>query len=56
LACEEGRNLWLTPEAALRHFRENAMPMSFSTFATLRTLAEYDSLESVLKDYGRVGA
>jgi hypothetical protein len=49
------RNLWLSPEAALRRFREHAMSISFPTFASLRTLAEYDSVQSVLKDYRRAG-
>jgi 8-oxo-dGTP pyrophosphatase MutT (NUDIX family) len=46
-------SLWLTPDAALQMSRKNQLPMIFPTFASLRTLADFDSLESVWKEYRR---
>jgi 8-oxo-dGTP pyrophosphatase MutT (NUDIX family) len=43
-------SLWLTPDSALKLFDRGELPMIFPTFASLRTLADYDTLESVLKD------
>lgn len=46
------RGLWLSPDRALRLFEQSELPMAFSTFASLRTLADFDSVESLLKEYG----
>jgi 8-oxo-dGTP pyrophosphatase MutT (NUDIX family) len=43
---------WLTPDRALELFTEEKLPMIFPTFASLRTLANFESLDSVLKEYG----
>jgi 8-oxo-dGTP pyrophosphatase MutT (NUDIX family) len=43
--------VWLSPDAALRSFGNTELPMIFPTFASLRTLADFDSLESLLKEY-----
>jgi hypothetical protein len=43
--------VWLTPDAALRLFGKNELPMIFPTFASLRTLADFDSLARVFKEY-----
>jgi 8-oxo-dGTP pyrophosphatase MutT (NUDIX family) len=48
---EVAHSLWLTPDHALELFAEDKLPMIFPTFASLRTLADFDSLESVLKEY-----
>jgi 8-oxo-dGTP pyrophosphatase MutT (NUDIX family) len=48
---ELSRGVWVTPDRALRLFNNNELPMIFPTFASLRTLADHDSLASVLKDY-----
>ena len=45
-------SLWLTPDRALELFAKDKLPMIFPTFASLRTLADFESLESVLKEYG----
>jgi 8-oxo-dGTP pyrophosphatase MutT (NUDIX family) len=44
-------SLWLTPDRALKLFNRGQVPMIFPTFASLRTLADYETLESVLKDF-----
>jgi hypothetical protein len=46
------QSLWLTPDRALELFAKDKLPMIFPTFASLRTLADFESLESVLKEYG----
>jgi hypothetical protein len=50
-SSEVAHSLWLTPDEALRMFSRNELPMILPTFASLRTLADYDSLASVLKEY-----
>src|SRR5262249_33041533 len=50
-SLEVSHSLWLTPDRALELFVEDQLPMIFPTFASLRTLADFDSLESVLKEY-----
>jgi len=49
---EVAHSLWLTPDRALQRFGHNQLPMLFPTFAALRTLADYDTLESVLREFG----
>jgi 8-oxo-dGTP pyrophosphatase MutT (NUDIX family) len=48
---EVTHSLWLTPDRALELFVKDQLPMIFPTFASLRTLADFESLESVLKEY-----
>jgi hypothetical protein len=50
-SLEVTHSLWLTPDRALELFAENQLQIIFPTFASLRTLADFDSLESVLKEY-----
>lgn len=51
-AAEEAEHtLWLTPDRALRLFHHGQLPMIFPTFASLRTLADFDTLESVLREF-----
>jgi 8-oxo-dGTP pyrophosphatase MutT (NUDIX family) len=45
-------SMWLTPDHALELFGKDQLPLMFPTFASLRTLADFDSLESVSKEYG----
>jgi 8-oxo-dGTP pyrophosphatase MutT (NUDIX family) len=42
---------WVTPDRALELFAKNELPLIFPTFASLRTLADFDSLEAVMKEY-----
>lgn len=43
--------LWLTADRALQLFHHCQLPMGFPTFAALRTLADFDTLESVLREF-----
>jgi 8-oxo-dGTP pyrophosphatase MutT (NUDIX family) len=50
---EVAHSLWLTPDRALQLFAAGELPMIFPTFASIRTLADFETLESVLKEYCR---
>jgi hypothetical protein len=43
---------WLTPDRALQLFAKAELPMIFPTFASLRTLADFDTLDSALREFG----
>jgi 8-oxo-dGTP pyrophosphatase MutT (NUDIX family) len=49
---EVAYSLWLTPDRALELFANNELPILFPTFASLRTLADFGSLETVMREYG----
>ncbi len=49
---EVTQSVWLTPDRAVQLFNRGELPMIFPTFAALRTLADFDRLESVLREYG----
>jgi len=42
---------WLAPDRALQLFNRGELPMSFATFASLRTLADFGSVKSLLKEF-----
>jgi 8-oxo-dGTP pyrophosphatase MutT (NUDIX family) len=44
--------LWVTPDRALTLFEREELPIIFPTFASLRALADFDSMESVFSEYG----
>jgi 8-oxo-dGTP pyrophosphatase MutT (NUDIX family) len=48
---EVSHSLWLTPDRALELFAKDELPLIFPTFASLRTLADFESLEGVLREY-----
>jgi 8-oxo-dGTP pyrophosphatase MutT (NUDIX family) len=48
---EVPHSLWVTPDRALELFAKNELPLIFPTFASLRTLADFDSLEAVMREY-----
>ena len=48
---EVAHSVWLTPDRAMQLFTRGELPMIFPTFASLRTLADFDTLESVLRDF-----
>lgn len=52
-AGEVEDSLWLTPDRALALFNREELPMIFPTFASLRTLADFETMESVFKEYGK---
>lgn len=49
---EVAHGLWLTPDRAMQLHERRELPMTFPTFAALRTLADSDTLESVAREYG----
>lgn len=44
--------MWITPDRAMDLCQRGSLPMNFPTFASLRTLADFDSLEAVSARYG----
>jgi 8-oxo-dGTP pyrophosphatase MutT (NUDIX family) len=48
---EVAHSLWLTPDRAMQTFSRGELPMIFPTFAALRTLADFDTFESVLSEF-----
>ena len=48
---EVAHSLWLTPERAMKLFADKELPMIFPTFAALRTLADFQTLESVFEEF-----
>jgi len=49
---EVAHALWLTPERAMQLYEHGSLPMIFPTYASLRTLADFDSIESLVTEYG----
>lgn len=49
---EVAHSVWLTPDRAMQLFNGGELPMIFPTFASLRTLADFDTLESVAREFG----
>jgi len=50
---EVAHSVWLTPDRAMQLFNRGELPMIFPTFAALRTLADFDTLDSVLREFHR---
>ena len=44
-------SLWLAPDRALQLFSRGELPMAFATFASLRALADFGSVKSLLKEF-----
>jgi len=44
--------LWITPERGIDLFQKSSLPMAFPTFATLRSLADFDNWDSLASEYG----
>jgi len=44
--------LWITPERGMDLFQQGSLPMAFPTFASVRSLADYDSWDSLASEYG----
>ena len=49
---EVTHGLWLTPERSLQLCEQGKLPLIFPTFACLRRLADFDTLESLAAEYG----
>jgi len=45
-------SLWIAPVRALQLYAERKLPMIFPTYASLRTLADFDNVDTVMKQYG----
>ena len=48
---EVTHSLWITPEHSLELSGEGKLPLIFPTLASLRALADYDSLKTLLNEY-----
>ncbi len=51
---EVTHSLWTTPERSLELCEKGSLPVIFPTFASLRTLANFDSLQSLFAEYRTV--
>jgi 8-oxo-dGTP pyrophosphatase MutT (NUDIX family) len=52
---EVADSLWITPERALKLSAEKELRVIFPTYSSLRTLADFGTVEAVIKEYGRSG-
>ena len=50
---EVAHSLWITPERSLELCQRGELAVIFPTFASLRTLANFESIEDVLAEYRR---
>lgn len=50
---EVTHSVWLTPDLAMQRYARGDLPMIFPTFASLRTLADFETLESVMNEFSR---
>ena len=52
---EVAHSLWVTPDRALQLFASEELPMIFPTYASLRTLADFETIESVIREFTSPG-
>ena len=50
---EVADSLWIAPERALKLYAERKLPMIFPTYASLRTLADFETVEAVMREFSR---
>ncbi len=50
---EVADSLWIAPERALQLYAERKLPMIFPTYASLRTLADFETVEAVVKEFSK---
>lgn len=50
---EVAHSLWIAPERALQRFAAGELPLIFPTFAALRTLADFETPQSVFETFRR---
>lgn len=48
---EVAHALWIPPERGMQLYDKGNLPMIFPTYASLRTLADFESVESLVKEY-----
>jgi 8-oxo-dGTP pyrophosphatase MutT (NUDIX family) len=53
ISAEVTHTLWVMPEAGMQAYTRGELPMIFPTFASLRTLADFTTIDSVLKEFSR---
>jgi 8-oxo-dGTP pyrophosphatase MutT (NUDIX family) len=51
VSSEVAHSLWIRPETALKSYGRGELAMIFPTFASLRTLANFESIEDVFAEY-----
>ena len=49
-------SLWVTPDQGIQLFERGELPLIFPTFASLRTLADFETLESLFQEFDHAGA
>ncbi|HEX7230177.1 MAG TPA: hypothetical protein VF452_07275 [Candidatus Binatia bacterium] len=49
-------SLWVTPDQAIEQFERGELPLIFPTFTSLRTLADFETLESLFREFSHAGA
>jgi len=52
-SAEVTHSIWLSPEQAMLRYSRGGLPMIFPTYASLRTLADFESVRSVMKEFCR---
>ena len=52
-SAEVTHSIWLSPEQAMLRHSRGGLPMIFPTFASLRTLADFESVRSAMKEFSR---
>ena len=52
---EVAHSLWIAPEQSLRLYERGELPMIFPPFASLRALANFESIEELFAEYPRHG-
>ncbi len=48
---EVTHSIWLSPDLAMQRYGRGELPMIFPTFTSLRTLADFETVESVMKEF-----
>ena len=48
---EVAHSLWITPDRAIQLFEQGGLPLIFPTFASLRTLANFTTLDSLFEEF-----
>jgi 8-oxo-dGTP pyrophosphatase MutT (NUDIX family) len=49
-------SLWVTPDRAIQLFERSELPLIFPTFASLRSLADFETLESLFQEFNHARA
>jgi len=50
---EVAHSIWLSPDLAMQRYGRGELPIIFPTFASLRTLADFESVQSVMKEFSK---